>query len=102
MAWKHRHLVDVDVFSEEDLYTVLEEAVRMEEVMKRPLKKVPALRGKVVANMFFEPSTRTRTSFELAEKFLSADVINWSFFFQAEDGIRDKLVTGVQTCALPI
>lgn len=78
MAWKHRHLVDVDIFSEEDLYTVLEEAVRMEEVMKRPLKKVPALRGKVVANMFFEPSTRTRTSFELAEKFLSADVINWS------------------------
>jgi len=78
MAWKHRHLVDVDVFSEEDLYTVLEEAVHMEEVMKRPLKKVPALRGKVVANMFFEPSTRTRTSFELAEKFLSADVINWS------------------------
>jgi len=78
MAWKHRHLVDVDVFSEDDLYTVLEEAVRMEEVMERPLKKVPALRGKVVANMFFEPSTRTRTSFELAEKFLSADVINWS------------------------
>jgi len=78
MPWKHSHLVDVDVFSEDDFYMVLEEACKMEEVMERPLKKVPALRGKVVANLFFEPSTRTRTSFELAEKFLSADVINWS------------------------
>ncbi|HOB10054.1 MAG: aspartate carbamoyltransferase catalytic subunit [Acetomicrobium sp.] len=78
MAWKHRHLVDVDVFSDDDFYTVLEEARHMEEVMERPLKKVPALRGKVIANLFFEPSTRTRTSFELAEKYLSADVINWS------------------------
>jgi len=78
VAWKHRHLVDVDVFSDDDFYTVLEEARHMEEVMERPLKKVPALRGKVIANLFFEPSTRTRTSFELAEKYLSADVINWS------------------------
>jgi aspartate carbamoyltransferase catalytic subunit len=55
---------------------VLNTAEAMKEVGTRPIKKVPALRGKTVVNLFFEPSTRTRTSFEIAEKRLSADTLN--------------------------
>ena len=57
---------------------ILDTAANLKEVMSRPIKKVPTLRGKVVVNLFFEPSTRTRTSFEIAGKMLSADVINFS------------------------
>ena len=55
---------------------MLDTAEAMKEVGTRPIKKVPALRGKTVVNLFFEPSTRTRTSFEIAEKRLSADTLN--------------------------
>ena len=78
MAWTHRNLLDVDVLTREDLEILLEQAVHMEDLMDRPVKKVPALRGKLIINLFFEPSTRTRVSFELAEKFLGADVVNWA------------------------
>jgi len=60
----------------EEIMLVLDTADAMKEIASRPIKKVPALRGKTVVNLFFEPSTRTRTSFEIAEKRLSADTLN--------------------------
>ena len=61
-----------------DIETILNSALSFRELSTRPIKKAPALRGKTVVNLFFEPSTRTRTSFEIAGKRLSADVINIS------------------------
>lgn len=77
-AGKRRHLLDVDDLDKEDLERVLETARSFSEVMRRPIKKVPALRGKTVVNLFYEPSTRTRLSFEVAAKRLSADVLNFT------------------------
>ncbi|MDD6650734.1 MAG: aspartate carbamoyltransferase catalytic subunit [Eggerthellales bacterium] len=76
MSFNHKHLLSMNDLSESDIMTILENAVMFEEVNRRRIKKVPALRGRTVVNMFFEPSTRTRTSFELAEKRLSCDTIN--------------------------
>jgi len=76
--WQRKHILDVDDFSREDLEKVLQTTLVMKDVLSRPLKKVPSLRGRIVANMFYEPSTRTLSSFELAAKHLSADVINLS------------------------
>ena len=78
MEWKHRHVLDLDTWNRADLQFILEQSRSMDELLDRPIKKVPALRGKLVVNLFFEASTRTRVSFELAEKFLSADVVNWT------------------------
>ena len=77
-VWRHKNVIDLDCWSREDLYFLLDQARHMENVMDRPIKKVPVLRGKMCVNLFFENSTRTRVSFELAEKMLSADVVNWS------------------------
>lgn len=74
--FNHKHLLTVDDLSRDDIMTVLEQASMFEEVNNRPIKKLPTLRGKTVCNLFFEPSTRTRGSFELAEKRLSCDTIN--------------------------
>jgi len=74
--WQRKHILDVDDFSREELEKVLQTTTVMKEVLQRPLKKVPSLRGRIVANIFYEPSTRTLSSFELAAKHLSADVIN--------------------------
>jgi len=71
-----KDLVGIAELSSEEISLVLDTAVAMQEVSSRPIKKVPALRGKTVVNLFFEPSTRTRTSFEIAEKRLSADTLN--------------------------
>ena len=76
MPWRHRDLLDVDVWSREDIVTVLDTAEAMEEVLQRRVARTPALRGVTVFNLFYEPSTRTRASFELAGKVLGADVIN--------------------------
>lgn len=78
VVWRHRNVIDLDVWTREELYFLLDQARHMENVMDRPIKKVPVLRGKMCVNLFFENSTRTRVSFELAEKMLSADVVNWS------------------------
>lgn len=78
MEWRHKELLSLEGWSKEELRFFLEQADYMDELMNRPIKKVPALRGKMVVNCFFENSTRTRVSFELAEKMLSADVVNWS------------------------
>ena len=72
----HKHLLSIDDLSREDIMTILKQARTFEEVNERPIKKVPALRGKTVCNLFLEPSTRTRGSFELAEKRLSCDSLN--------------------------
>jgi aspartate carbamoyltransferase catalytic subunit len=75
---KRKDLLSLATLSAEDIKLILETADSFKEVSGREIKKVPALRGKTVVNLFFEPSTRTRTSFELAAKRLSADVINFS------------------------
>jgi aspartate carbamoyltransferase catalytic subunit len=75
---RHPHLVALEPLSREEILQVLDLAVTMKEVLSRPVKKVPSLRGKSVVNLFFETSTRTRSSFEIAAKTLSADALNWT------------------------
>jgi len=72
----HRHLLGIEHLSAEDIWIILGVAEAMREVNQRAIKKVPTLRGKTIINMFLEPSTRTRTSFEIAGKRLSADTYN--------------------------
>jgi len=76
VGWRHRHLLDVDELSTEDIDLVMRTADAMREVLARPISKVPALRGWNVTILFYEASTRTRVSFEVAAKNLSADVTN--------------------------
>ena len=73
---KSRHLLGIEGLSAEEISLVLDTAEAMKEIGRRPIKKVPPLRGRTVVNLFFEPSTRTRTSFEVAEKRLSADTLS--------------------------
>jgi aspartate carbamoyltransferase catalytic subunit len=73
---RRKDLVGIAELSVEEISLILDTAVAMKEISSRPIKKVPALRGKTVVNLFFEASTRTRTSFEIAEKRLSADTLN--------------------------
>ena len=75
---RRRHILDLDDFTREEIELVFETADAMKEVFGREIKKVPTLRGKTLVTMFYEPSTRTRISFEQAAKSLSADVINIS------------------------
>jgi len=74
--WRHRHLLDVDGLSAADIDLVMSTADAMKEILGRPIPKVPALRGRNVTIIFWEASTRTRVSFEVAAKNLSADVVN--------------------------
>jgi aspartate carbamoyltransferase catalytic subunit len=76
VGWRHRHLLDVDGLTMGDLDLVMRTADAMREVLARPIAKVPALRGRNVTILFYEASTRTRVSFEVAAKNLSADVVN--------------------------
>src|SRR5947209_19021347 len=78
MSWTRKHLLDIESLTADEIVTVLDTARAFKAVGQRAIKKVPALRGKTVVNLFVEPSTRTRISFELAEQRLSADVINFS------------------------
>jgi aspartate carbamoyltransferase catalytic subunit len=78
MTWARKHLLDIESLSPEEIVTVLDTARAFKAVGERAVKKVPALRGKTVVNLFIEPSTRTRISFELAAQRLTADVINFS------------------------
>jgi len=71
-----RHVLDLDDFLPGEIVQVLDTAVTMKEVMSRPIKKVPTLRGKTIVTMFYEASTRTRVSFEVAAKILGADAVN--------------------------
>jgi aspartate carbamoyltransferase catalytic subunit len=76
VAWRHRHLLDVDGLTAAELDLVMRTTDAMREVLARPIAKVPALRGRQVTILFYEASTRTRVSFEVAAKNLSADVVN--------------------------
>jgi aspartate carbamoyltransferase catalytic subunit len=76
--FKHRHLLGIEQLSADEIVQILDLADTFVEINERPIKKVPTLRGKTVINLFLEPSTRTRTSFEIAAKRLSADAINIS------------------------
>jgi len=78
MPLSSRHLLGLQNVSKEDIQLILDTAHTFREVLERPIKKVPTLQGKTVVNLFYESSTRTRISFELAEKRLSADAINFS------------------------
>jgi aspartate carbamoyltransferase catalytic subunit len=78
MTWNRKHLLDIESLSTEEITTVLDTARAFKSVGERAIKKVPALRGKTVVNLFIEPSTRTRISFELAEQRLTADIVNFS------------------------
>jgi len=78
LSWNRRHIISLEDFQPAEYDTVLQTAVSFQEVLSRRTKKVPALQGQVVANLFFEPSTRTRSSFELAAKRLSADTLNFA------------------------
>ncbi len=73
---RHRHLLGIADLGPDEILLILETADAMREIGARPIKKVPTLRGRTIVNLFFEPSTRTRTSFEIAEKRLSADTLS--------------------------
>jgi len=73
-----KHVLGIKYLKAEDIQLIFETADNFKEVINRPIKKVPSLRDVTIANLFFENSTRTRISFELAEKRLSADVVNFS------------------------
>ncbi|WP_417751225.1 aspartate carbamoyltransferase catalytic subunit [Senegalimassilia faecalis] len=77
MAFNHKHLIDITEYSADDIMAILETAVKFKEVNERRIKQVPTLKGFTVVNMFNEPSTRTRSSFEMAEKRLSASSLNF-------------------------
>ncbi|HET7289157.1 MAG TPA: aspartate carbamoyltransferase catalytic subunit [Thermodesulfobacteriota bacterium] len=78
MAFERKHILGLEELTPEEISLILDTAESMKEVSERDVKKVPALRGVTVCNLFFEPSTRTRSSFEIAEKRLSADVLNFT------------------------
>jgi len=76
--WTGKHLLGLEGVTRDEILTVLDTAAIFREILERPVKKVPTLRGVTIANLFFEASTRTRMSFELAEKRLSADTLSFS------------------------
>jgi len=78
MSLSSRHLLGLKDFPKEDIQLILDTATTFREILERPIKKVPTLQGKTVVNLFYESSTRTRISFELAEKRLSADSVNFA------------------------
>lgn len=75
---KSRHLLGLDGMEKPEIELLLDTARSFREILDRPIKRVPTLQGKTVVNLFYEPSTRTRISFELAEKRMSADIVNFS------------------------
>lgn len=76
MALKSKHLLGLKDLTAEEIELILETAAPMKEIIQRDIKKVPTLRGKLVVTLFYEPSTRTRTSFELAAKYMGADTVS--------------------------
>jgi aspartate carbamoyltransferase catalytic subunit len=78
MGWTRKDLLAIAELDAAEIVTLLDTAASLQEISSREIKKVPALRGKTIVNLFYENSTRTRTSFEIAGKWLSADVVNFS------------------------
>jgi aspartate carbamoyltransferase catalytic subunit len=92
----NRHLLSIDDVSVDDIHRLFDTAAQMHDVQRREVKKLPALRGRTVINLFFEDSTRTRSSFEIAGKWLSADVINLSAKGSSTskgESLRDTVLT---------
>lgn len=83
VPFDHKHLLGIEPLSKQDILTILDTAESFVEISTREVKKVPTLRGKNIINLFFEPSTRTRNSFELAAKRLSADIVNFNRQFSS-------------------
>lgn len=79
MKFSRKNILGISELTADEINLILETAVSMKEVTTRDIKKIPTLKGVTVVNLFFEPSTRTRSSFEIAEKRLSADVLNFSY-----------------------
>ena len=97
-----KHLLSIDDLSVEEISAIFATATDMHDVQRREVKKLPALRGRTVVNLFFEDSTRTRSSFEIAGKWLSADVINISAKGSSTskgESLRDTVLT---VCAMGI
>ena len=106
MPLSSRHLIGLEGVKKGDINLIFETAGVFKEVLQRPIKKVPTLTGKTVVNLFFESSTRTRISFELAERRLSADTVNFSSTgssvskgetLRGETAIQAKIVCRYQT-----
>lgn len=96
MALKRKDLLGLQHLSAEEIKLILDTAVPMKDILKRDIKKVPTLRGKVVATLFYEPSTRTRSSFELAAKYMGADTISLAVAtssVQKGESLRDTAKT---------
>ncbi|MFW6131589.1 MAG: aspartate carbamoyltransferase catalytic subunit [Candidatus Aminicenantaceae bacterium] len=95
MVFNKKHLLGIQHLSAEEITSILETAESMFEISTRDVKKVPTLRGKTIINLFFEPSTRTRSSFEIAAKRLSADILNFSLTSSSVvkgESLRDTLL----------
>ena len=99
---RRRHLLDLDDFTAQDIANVLVDADAMRKVLERDVKKVPTLRGRVVATVFYEVSTRTRISFEEAGKILSADVINMTASGSSVEKGESLLNTGLTLQAMGV
>lgn len=96
ISLRGKNVMGLEDFSKEEISLVLETAKEMKNIIHRDIKKVPALRGKAIVTLFYEPSTRTRTSFELAGKYLGADVVNISASLSSivkGESLRDTLYT---------
>lgn len=96
MKFEHKDLLGIKQLSREELELILDTAVPMKDIIKRDIKKVPALRGKAMVTVFYENSTRTRTSFEIAGKYLSADTVNLAVStssVQKGESLRDTIKT---------
>ena len=96
ISLRNKHILDLEYLSAEEIDLILNTAKEMKKLVGRDIKKVSALRGKSIVNLFFEPSTRTRTSFELAGKYLGADVVNITTSSSSVvkgESLRDTLYT---------
>ena len=96
MNWHRKHLLDIESLTAGEIIAVLDTAREFKAVGERDIKKVPALQGKTIVNFFVEPSTRTRVSFELSAKRLSADIINFAVdasSFQKGESLKDTART---------
>ena len=96
MPLERKDLLDLDEFSSDELMLLLETTSAMTEILSRPIRRVPTLRGKTIVNMFYEASTRTRSSFELAAKNLSADLVNVAAS-QSSVGKGESLIDTMRT-----
>ena len=94
MSWTSKHLLGLEGVTRDEIVTILDTAAKFREILDRPVKKVPTLRGRLVANLFYENSTRTRFSFEIAERRLTADSIS----FAAATSSAAKGETLLDTC----